>query len=408
MGNMKYRRVIEMVTEKPWAILPSKLAQISQLLVFRANGGKYTNQEIDDVLEAEELLSHYAARRKDSPQQKGGKVAIIPLYGVITPRADVFSDMSGGTGMDQFMQAMSQAAADPSVSSIVMDVDSPGGQVDMVPEAAALIRQIRNKKPVTAVANTMAASAAYWLASQASTLLVSPSAEVGSIGVYAAHNDLSEAQAKLGVKTTLISAGKFKTELSPFEPLSEEARGYVQDQVNEYYSMFTKDVANGRGVSATEVRTGFGEGRMVTAQRAVQAKMADGVDTFDTAVSRALTLASSQGNGFSLSGFNIPYELTTTTSGTNTSGTTNITIKPTGWISPDELREAEQYADYYKENHANITEPEETDEPEPEEELEENDSDENATALGELKRASGDTSKSEREEYLALLRRLNK
>ena len=131
-----------------------------------------------------------------------------------------------------------------------MNVDSPGGLIDLVPETAALIRTVRETKPVIAVANTYAASAAYWLASQASDLVVTPSGEVGSIGVYMPHLDVSGWEEQQGVKTTLISAGKYKTERSPFEPLSDEAAAAMQDTVDKYYGMFTYGVAVGRGTSA--------------------------------------------------------------------------------------------------------------------------------------------------------------
>jgi ClpP class serine protease len=126
------------------------------------------------------------------------------------------SEMSGGTSVQRFKQSLEAALADDKVTSIMLDIDSPGGSTDLIPEMAAQIRQARKQKPIVAMANTAAASAAYWLGSQASEFVVSPSGKVGSIGVFAAHTDVSEAEAKAGVKTTLISAGKFKTEMSPF------------------------------------------------------------------------------------------------------------------------------------------------------------------------------------------------
>jgi ClpP class serine protease len=89
-----------------------------------------------------------------------------------------------------------------------------------------------------------------------------------------------------GVKVTLISAGKFKTEGNPFEPLSDEAREAFQADIDAFYAMFTNDVAKGRGASADDVRSGFGEGRMVMARDAVKAGMADRVATFDETVAR--------------------------------------------------------------------------------------------------------------------------
>lgn len=288
---VRYQRIIDAVLEKPWAILPSKLTQISHLLIARQNGVQMTADQIQEIIEAEPYHQHYLAARQGrrGPDRQQPKVAVVPLYGVLTPRADLLSNMSGGTGLDSFMEAMVQAAEDPGIDEIIIDVDSPGGQTDMVPEAAALIREIRQTTPVTAVANTMAASAAYWLAAQATELVVSPSAQVGSIGVYAAHQDISRAQEVLGVKTTLVSAGKYKTELSELEPLTAEARGYVQEQVDHMYAMFVQDVARGRNTPLQKVRDGYGQGRMLHAQQAVGEGMADRVGTFNQVVQRALS-----------------------------------------------------------------------------------------------------------------------
>jgi signal peptide peptidase SppA len=216
---------------------------------------------------------------------------VLPLFGVIAPRAAQLNSVSGpsGTGVDAFTRMFRQALADPAVGSILIEIDSPGGRVDGVPELAAEIRKSRGDKPIVAISNTTAASAAYWIASQCDEIVVTPSGEVGSIGVYCAHEDLSGALEQDGVKVTLVSAGKFKTEGNPFEPLSEEAVAAFQADVDAYYTMFVNDVAKGRGVSAAAVRDGFGEGRMVMARDAVAAGMADRVATVDDTVRRLAT-----------------------------------------------------------------------------------------------------------------------
>src|SRR6266576_1595301 len=140
--------------------------------------------------------------------------------------------------------------------------------------------------PVSAVANLQDAKAAYWLGSQAKEFVVMPSGEVGSIGVFGAHEDLSQALETAGVKVSLVSAGKYKTEGNPFEPLSEEARAALQDSVNGYYDMFTKAVARGRSSDSQSVKDGFGQGRMVSANKAVKMGMADRVATLDQTLAR--------------------------------------------------------------------------------------------------------------------------
>jgi signal peptide peptidase SppA len=273
----KYPNIVRAVSETPWAILPSTLEAIKHFVALRAHGEKLNEEEIQARIGA-------GPAHKQPSQQ--GVVAVLPIYGVITPKADLMSDISGGTSVQTFAADFRSVLADDAVKAIVLDVDSPGGQTDLISEMASEIRAARGTKPIVAVANTMAASAAYWLATQADELVVTPSGSVGSVGVFAAHEDISGLNDKLGVKTTLISAGKDKTLGNPFEPLSEEATQMIQDRVNEAYDMFTGDVAKGRGVSTTQVKDGFGQGRMVSAQNAVKEGMADRVGTLEQTLAR--------------------------------------------------------------------------------------------------------------------------
>ena len=213
-------------------------------------------------------------------------IAVLPLFGTIAHRMGMMSDFSGGTSMERFSQYLRSAVGDPTVKSIVMDIDSPGGTVNGVPELADEIYQARAVKPVVAVANSQAASAAYYLASQASDIVAIPSGEVGSIGVFAAHEDLSKALESRGSKVSLISAGKYKTEGNPFEPLNEDAKAAIQDKVNHFYDMFVNAVARGRNTTPDAVRNGYGQGRMLNAEPARRAGMVDRVATWDRTLKR--------------------------------------------------------------------------------------------------------------------------
>lgn len=273
---MKYPRIYRMVMETPWAILPTKLDAILAVLELRASGGQVSAEEIRAIVGAAER-----------PQQRAaGSVAVLPIFGTISQRVSLMSEMSGGTSTEQFGKAFRSLMADASVGAIVLDVDSPGGGVFGVAELAESIFKARGQKPIVAVANSMAASAAYWLASAADELVVTPGGQVGSIGVFAAHDDISRANDAMGVTTTLISAGTYKTEGNPYEPLTDEARAAIQAQVDEYYGMFTAAVAKHRGASVKDVRGGFGEGRTVGAKEAVKLGMADRVATLDETIAR--------------------------------------------------------------------------------------------------------------------------
>ena len=177
-----------------------------------------------------------------------------------------------------------QALADESVSQILIDIDSPGGSVYGVAELAEDILSACSQKPVIAIANSLAASAAYWIGCSAAELYVTPGGEVGSIGVWQAHFDYSQAMAAEGVTPTLISAGKYKIEGNPYAPLDSDAQGFMQSRVDDYYATFTKAVARGRGAPLSQVRDGMGQGRVLGADAALAANMVDGIATFDDVV----------------------------------------------------------------------------------------------------------------------------
>lgn len=257
-----------------WAIRPAVLGELFTL----AADGRFI-----EALRAEPE----AAKKRGRPRKISGGIQVIGLKGVLMPVGGLlamFFDIENP--LDRFQRDFDQAMGNDEVGAIVLDVDSPGGVVDFIPEVAAELHKARGKKPIVAVANTLAASAAYWLASQADEVSVTPSGEAGSIGVYAAHRDMSGALEMAGIKNTLIHAGKYKIEGNPFEPLTDEAREHIQADVNGFYDMFTADVARGRGVKQQAVRDGFGEGRVLSAKDAVRDGIADRVETLGEAVAR--------------------------------------------------------------------------------------------------------------------------
>lgn len=218
-----------------------------------------------------------------SGSQKGA-VAVIPIQGVIEQRGGILSMYFGGASCDQITDQLRQAVNDPNVGAVVLDVDSPGGDVSGVDELAQEIYNARKQKPITAVSNCLCASAAYYLASQASELLVSPSSLTGSIGVYTTHEDWSRACDQAGLTVSLIHYGENKTEGNPYEPLSDPAREHMQQMVDTFGQSFEKAVGRGRGVKADDVHKKFGQGRVFDAKKAVSLGMADRVGTLDDAL----------------------------------------------------------------------------------------------------------------------------
>jgi signal peptide peptidase SppA len=167
-----------------------------------------------------------------------------------------------------------RAIADPNARTIDLVIDSPGGAVLGLPETAAAIREANRVKPVRAFVPGIAASAAFWLASQASTITVTPSGQVGSVGVLDIHADITKSLENQGVKLTAVTAGPHKAERAPFTPLSDDARASMQTGVDGWYAEFLKDVRRGRGARVA-ANSDFGGGRMLTAREALAAGMVD-------------------------------------------------------------------------------------------------------------------------------------
>jgi signal peptide peptidase SppA len=176
---------------------------------------------------------------------------------------------------------------DPECKAVVMAFDSPGGSVFGLTELCARIRSARDQKRIVGLVDSLAASAAYWMCSQCSEVVITPGGQCGSIGCYTCHMDQSKAEEMEGVKTTMVSAGKYKVEGNPYGPLDEDARAELQSKVDHYYGLFTSDVAKGRGLDASVVRgPRFGQGRMLTAQQAVDGGAADRIGTLADVLKR--------------------------------------------------------------------------------------------------------------------------
>lgn len=258
---MDKQSVMQMVQAECWAMPPERL---SALLAMVASG-------------------RVQALERPSPL-KQGNVAVLPLVGAITHRDSMLARLFGMGTVQGFLRQFRAAVSDPTVKAVVLDIDSPGGTVDGVPELADAVYQARGSKHIVAVANTLAASAAYWIASAADEVVVTPSGEVGSIGVYAVHEDYSGALEQAGIKATIIKAGKHKAEGSPYEPLSDEAKDYMQARIDAVYQQFVAGVARGRGASVRDVREGYGQGRTMGAKEAVAAGLADRVATLEEVI----------------------------------------------------------------------------------------------------------------------------
>lgn len=228
-----------------------------------------------------------------------GKVGVIGIYGPIDQRMSSELEKAEGTSCTFISRAFDRLMEDPAVDAIVFDVDSPGGYSYGIQELADKIYNARGQKALYACANSMACSAAYWLATSASILCVTPGGDVGSVGVYAAHVDRSAQLADDGVAVTLVQAGRYKTEFADSHPLSDDAKAWLQGRVDADYAKFTAALARNRGVTAKEVQANFGQGRVVAADEAVRLNMADRVLSLDQLLDRLIGVKAAGGQGSS-------------------------------------------------------------------------------------------------------------
>ncbi|MEM1149322.1 MAG: S49 family peptidase [Pseudomonadota bacterium] len=274
-------RILRSAAAMPWAIDPAKAEEILGVLAFRVQNG-VVDQPKPQAAAGQGSFS------------TGDEIAVLSLTGTVFPRANMLGVLSGGQSLEMFQSRFQEAARDPKVRAIVLDIDSPGGAVGLVPETAAMIREARDPdRPITAVANTLAASAAYWIASAADEIVVTPSGHVGSIGVYSVHDDISRALEQRGIRRSIISAGPRKVEGHSAAPLDDTARASVKREIDALYEEFVGFVATTRNADPTVVAADpedadqhFGGGRTVRAAEAVRLGMADRVGTLSETINR--------------------------------------------------------------------------------------------------------------------------
>ncbi|GHT95313.1 hypothetical protein FACS1894122_12720 [Alphaproteobacteria bacterium] len=191
-------------------------------------------------------------------------IAVIPIHGLLTKNCQCDSHFFATTSYNEIHELVATALEDSKVNSILLDIDSPGGEVGGLFDLVDFIYESREIKPIYAIANDHAFSAAYAIASAASKIFVNRTSGVGSIGVIATHLDISEYDKKEGIKYTTIFAGDKKNDLSPHQPLSDDAISDLQKEVDRLYGMFVAVVASNRNISqaqikATQAATYFGD-----------------------------------------------------------------------------------------------------------------------------------------------------
>ena len=263
----------QLFSQQGWLIEPSVLKG----MIDRAKAAT------DASIQA--AMSAYADRQAPS-FRLAGDVAVIDACGPVIYKRSWMSYYFGAATIEDLQAQFRAALADTSVRTIVFRWDSPGGSVEMVPEFADEVFAARGQKPIISIADTMICSAAYWIACQADAIYVPQSGYIGCIGAYTVHEDIVGMLEQAGIKVTIIRHGANKADDSPYEHLSESARGQLQKLVTEMGTWFDAHVARGRGVAKKVVPNTFGQGWYFLGKEAVAIGMADKIATFGAALGK--------------------------------------------------------------------------------------------------------------------------
>lgn len=258
---MKFEFLAQRLFNVPLAIAPGKaeviMAALSQRLgigqIQRLDGGEFVPLAMDD-----DDYYHFEFKQEGRNPRAGydvvGGVARIEICGTLVQKLGSLTPYSGMTGYDGIRQNFLTALTDPEVKAIMLDIDSPGGEVAGCFDLVDTIQRARGEKPIWAILNEAAYSAAYAIASAADKIIVPRTGGVGSIGVIWMHVDWSAALTSAGIKVTFFQYGDRKADGHPEIPLSGAAKKRFQTDIDTMGELFVKTVARNRNISADTVR----------------------------------------------------------------------------------------------------------------------------------------------------------
>lgn len=253
----------DLVAAQPWAITREMLETISAIARREHDGPEAVEARLGRPLQNTRQVT------------MRGDVAIVPLVGPVFRYANLFTQVSGATSLDVLATDFQAAVDDPAVKAIVLAIDSPGGQASGIAEFAALVRA--SSKPVTAYVDGAAASAAYWIAAAADTIVTSKTGELGSIGAVFSVRAPDKASGTIEIVSS--QSPKKRADVS-----TDEGRGLIQARADKFAEIFIADVAAFRGVSVDKVLADFGQGDMRMGADAVALGMADSVGTLEEVI----------------------------------------------------------------------------------------------------------------------------
>ena len=250
-------RIWNRATGEPWAITEGALQTILEV-ASREND----SPEAVAARLGRELNNSYVTQERDG-------VAILPVVGPLFRYANLFTSISGASSYEILAKDFTTALENPDIKGIVLDIDSPGGEVNGCAEFANMIYEARGTKPIIAYASGDAASGAYWIASACDQIIVSETSALGSIGVVAVYRSRDEQSAQA---VEIVSSQSPNKRL---DPESDEGRARLQSRIDTMAQVFVETVARNRGVDPPKVINDFGAGDVLIGRKSIQSGLAD-------------------------------------------------------------------------------------------------------------------------------------
>jgi signal peptide peptidase SppA len=258
----KMKKINPLWGREPWAITETAMQTILSVAARENESPEAVASKL-----GRELQNTYNATERDG-------VAILPVTGPLFRYANIFTSISGATSYELIAKDFRIALDNPQIKAIILDIDSPGGEVNGVSELSSMIHEARGKKPIIAYASGDAASGAYWIASAADEIVVSETSALGSIGVVGMYRADDENN-----KTIEIVSSQ-----SPHKRLdvsSDEGRIRLQARIDSMADVFINAIARHRNIDPQTILSDYGGGDVMIGQNAILAGLADRIGSLD-------------------------------------------------------------------------------------------------------------------------------
>lgn len=258
------KSLMSAMANQPWMMMPDRLEMMA----------KIAKREHD----VEALAARVGSKLDNTRNvEMRGSIAVIPVIGGIYRYANLFTEICGDTSTEMLAIEITAAADNRSVSHIVLNIDSPGGQAAGIAELSQLIRTVSEKKPVIAYVDDLAASAGYWIASSADHIAASKTAMVGSIGAVYSFRLYDDGSEKIEIVSSV--SPKKRPDIR-----TDEGKSQIQAWADKLGEIFVEDVAQNRGITTDEVLQRFGQGDLLIGSDALAAGMIDEITTFEALI----------------------------------------------------------------------------------------------------------------------------